>query len=104
MLPRDRKSGTIFKARFYEHPTIQAVAPGRVIGELMDIVFRVKQFFDANFAMVLVSTALFLVLVVLLSLRIRQREFETLFKLVHLCNISVHAEEKGNLALIVQNP
>jgi hypothetical protein len=38
-------------------------------------------FFDANFAVVVLSTALFLVLVVLLSLRIRRTEMRTMFKI-----------------------
>ena len=44
----------------------------------MGIVFRIKRFFDANFALVTMTTALFIALVVMLSLRLRKREMETL--------------------------
>ena len=57
------------------------IVPLGVIEELMGIVFQVEMFFEANFAMVLVSTALFLALVVMLSLRIRRREMQTMFRI-----------------------
>ncbi|MEM7395100.1 MAG: ABC transporter permease, partial [Verrucomicrobiota bacterium] len=68
-VPHDRKSGTILKARYGDAAEVQAVAPSRVIRDMMDIVFRVKRFFDANFTMVVISTGLFLVLVIGLSMR-----------------------------------
>ena len=80
-LPRDPKSATILRARYRHSEDAQAVIPREVVREMMDIVFRVKRFFDAVFLMVLVCTALFLVLVVLLSARIRRREFQTLHKI-----------------------
>ncbi len=79
--PRDPKSGTILRARYRLAEDAQAAAPIEVVEEVMDIVFRVKRFFDANFALVLASSALFLVLVMTLSVRLRRREFETLFKI-----------------------
>jgi hypothetical protein len=45
------------------------------------LVFRIKRFFDANAALVGVATGLFLLLVVLLSVRLRRPEMETLFRL-----------------------
>jgi putative ABC transport system permease protein len=60
---------------------IQFAKPGDVIRRLMALVFRVKQVLDANAALVAVSTAMLLTLVVLLSLRLREREMETMFKL-----------------------
>ena len=80
-LPRDAKSATILKARYRLAEDAQAVVPRKVVRQMMDIVFRVKRFFDAVFAMVLASTVLFLLLVMLLSLRIRRREFQTLHKI-----------------------
>jgi putative ABC transport system permease protein len=99
-VPPDVKSGTIFKARYFQNESVQAVVPARVVGELMDIVFRVKQFFDANFIMVLVSTSLFLVLVILLTVRIRRREFETLFK-IGCARSTVAAIQVAELVLIL---
>jgi len=80
-LPHNAKSGTILKARYRESADAQAVIPRNVVRSMMDIVFRVKRFLDSIFAMVLVSTGLFLVLVILLSLRIRGREFRTFSKI-----------------------
>ncbi len=45
------------------------------------MVFRVKQFFDANALLIAISTLMLLVLVVLLSMKLRDREMETMFKL-----------------------
>ena len=52
-----------------------------MVEELLGTVFKVKAFFDANVALVSTATALLLGLVVLLTLRVRQREFETLAKI-----------------------
>ncbi len=58
-----------------------AVRPLETAEEMMDIVFLVQRFFDVVLSLVFASTVLLLTLVVLLSLRIRQREFETLHKI-----------------------
>ena len=81
VVPTDRKSGTILKARYNASESYQMLSPKEVIEELMGIVFKVKRFFDANFAIVSLSTLLFLGLVVLLSLRLRKRERETMHKI-----------------------
>ncbi len=81
VLPHDQKSGTLIKARYSLSETHRMLVPTEVVGELLGLVFRVKQFFDASFALITVSTILFLVLVVLLSQRIRKREMETMFKI-----------------------
>jgi len=81
VVANDAKSATILKARYGVSDSAQMVRPVAVVTELMDIVFRAKRFFDANFVMVCVSTVLFFVLVIMLSLRIRKRERETLYKI-----------------------
>ncbi len=81
-VPADQKSGTLLRGRFQGGPrTEQLLVPVAVVEELMGLVFRVKRFFDANMILVGGSTALFLVLVVLLSLRLRRREMEVLYML-----------------------
>jgi zinc transport system substrate-binding protein len=55
--------------------------PKQVITETLDLVFRVKRFFDAQAMLVGVTTVLLLALVVLLSLRLRRGEMETMFKI-----------------------
>jgi putative ABC transport system permease protein len=71
----------MLKARYHVRTGEQLLEPAAVIHELMRIVFRVKRFFDANFALVSLSTLLFLALVILLSLRLRQREMATMFRM-----------------------
>ncbi len=81
VVPHDRKSATMLKAHFSMSQTVRVLDPAKVVRELLGLVFRVKRFFDANFALITVSTALFIVLVVMLSYRLRKREMETMFKI-----------------------
>ncbi|MDP6356471.1 MAG: ABC transporter permease [Planctomycetota bacterium] len=81
VLPESVKSATLVKSQINASKTIQMLVPLEVIEELLGVVFRVKRFFDANFLLVAIATALFMVLVVMLSLRIRQREMETMFRI-----------------------
>jgi putative ABC transport system permease protein len=48
---------------------------------MLGLVFKVKRFFDVNYALVAASTVLFLALTILLSLRLRRREMQTMFQL-----------------------
>ena len=58
--------------------TVQILAARGVVEELLGLVFRIKRFFDASAALVGVAMGLFLLLVVVLSLRLRRPEMETL--------------------------
>jgi putative ABC transport system permease protein len=82
VVPHDTKSATILRGR-YEDPkaTVQLLVPKQVISETLDLVFRVKRFFDAQALLVGTAMALLLALVVLLSLRLRRGEMETMFKI-----------------------
>lgn len=60
---------------------LQALTPVAVVGEMLEVVLRAKRFIDANQAAVAVCTVLFLALVILLSLRLRRAEMETMFQL-----------------------
>ena len=81
-VPHDDKSSAILRGR-YEDPkaTVQLLVPKQVVAETLDLVFRVKRFFDAQALLVGVATVLLLALVVLLSLRLRRGEMETMFKI-----------------------
>jgi putative ABC transport system permease protein len=81
-VPKDEKSATLLRGR-YQGPeaTVQILVARSVVEELLGLVFRIKRFFDANAALVGVATGLFLLLVVLLSLRLRRPDMETLFRL-----------------------
>jgi len=78
VLPHDARSATKLKGRYRVSETGQLLVPSDVVAEILGFVFQVKRFFDAHVALVGAATALFLVLVVLLTLRVRRREIETL--------------------------
>lgn len=99
-LPRDAKSATRLRTRYRHSDDAQAVVPRKVVEEMMDIVFLVKRFFDAVFLMVVASTVLFLVLVMLLSWRIRSREFQTLTK-IGCSRMTIFAIQTGEIALLL---
>ena len=80
-IPNSAKDRTLLRARYSVAERTQLLVPADVIDELMGIVFQIKRFFDGSFLLVSVATSLFLTLVVLLSLRIRKRERETLFRI-----------------------
>jgi putative ABC transport system permease protein len=84
-LPHDEKAGAILRGRYVstgaEAETQQILVPGEVIEGLLADIFRIKSVLDAVIVVVGMSTVLALVLVFALSLRLRQREIQTIFKL-----------------------
>jgi len=81
VVPHDEKGRTIVSARYAAGSEWQIVAPQDVVRELLGVVVRVEAFFDVNFAVVALSNGLFLALVVLLSMRLRKSERETMHRL-----------------------
>ena len=81
-VPHDTKSGTILRGRYLsKEATHQIVKPAEVIDSLLQNIFRIKNVLDAVISVVVLATILAVVLVFALSLRLRQREIETIFKL-----------------------
>jgi len=81
-LPYDTKSGTILRGRYLSKgETEQIVKPEEVIESLLQSIFRIKNMLDAVISVVTLATVLAIVLVFALSLRLRQREIQTIFKL-----------------------
>lgn len=81
-VPHDTKSGTILRGRYLsKEETHQIVKPEDVIDGLLQNIFRIKNVLDAVISVVGLATILALVLVFALSLRLRQREIQTIFKL-----------------------
>ena len=78
VVPYDERAQTQIKGRFSTEKGAQLLVPSEVVAEILGFVFQMKTFFDANVALVWTATVLFLTLVVLLSLRVRRREVETL--------------------------
>jgi len=81
-VPYDVKSGTILRGRYLtKNETRQIVKPEEVIDGLLQNIFRIKNVLDAVISVVTLATILAIVLVFALSLRLRHREIETIFKL-----------------------
>ncbi|MBK8974306.1 MAG: ABC transporter permease [Planctomycetes bacterium] len=81
VMPRDTQSATILKGRYRVADDAQMLVPADVVDEITGFVLRLKTFFDANSALVAVATAALLGLVIALSIRVRQRELQTLERL-----------------------
>jgi putative ABC transport system permease protein len=81
-IPVDAKSGTILRGRYLsEEETHQIVDPEEVVDTLLANIFRIKNVLDAVILVVGAGTTVAIVLVFALSLRLRQREIKTIFKL-----------------------
>ena len=81
-VPEDAKSGTILRGRYLDKEEVQQIIrPEEVIDGLLQNIFRIKNVLDAVIAVVAVATVLAIVLVFTLSLRLRQREIQTIFKI-----------------------
>lgn len=80
--PNDERSGTILRGRYLDAETpYQLVVPGDVIDGLLANIFRIKNVLDAVILLVGIATILALILVFALSLRLRQREIRTVFRI-----------------------
>jgi putative ABC transport system permease protein len=81
-LPIDEKSGTILQGRYLEKGTpYQIIRPKEVIDTLMANIFKIRNVLDAVILLVGSATVLALVLVFSLSLRLREKEIDVIFKL-----------------------
>jgi putative ABC transport system permease protein len=81
-VPHDAKSGTILRGRYLSKEETQQIAkPEAVIDSLLQNIFRIKNVLDAVIALVALATVLAIILVFALSLRLRQREIQTIFKI-----------------------
>ncbi len=81
-LPHDARSGTILRGRYLDASTpYQLVVPGEVIDGLLANIFRIKNVLDAVILVVGTATGVALILVFALSLRLRQREIRTVFRI-----------------------
>jgi putative ABC transport system permease protein len=81
-VPHDEKSATILRGRYLsKEESYQIVKPEDVIDGLLQNIFRIKNVLDAVIVVVGFATVLAVVLIFALSLRLRQREIQTIFKL-----------------------
>jgi len=79
--PVDAKGTAMVLGRYQHSGQLQALKPPVVVDEMMGMVMRVRQFLDANYALVAGAMGMLLALIVALSRRLRSREMETLFLL-----------------------
>jgi len=82
VVPNDEKSKTILLGRYQAHPgKIQLIQPKQVVKELIQAILRIKRTLDAVIITVSFSTLITIVLVFLLSIRLREKEIKTIFRL-----------------------
>ena len=81
-VPFDQKSDTILRGRYLSKEEPQQITkPEEVIDGLLQNIFRIKNVLDAVISVVALATILAVLLVFALSLRLRQKEIQTIFKL-----------------------
>ena len=80
-LPHDEKSGTILRGRYLDHAHYQIARPSDVIDGLMQNIFRIKNMLDGIILVVGLATVAAIILVFAMSLRLRQREIDTITRL-----------------------
>jgi putative ABC transport system permease protein len=78
-VPRDRRASTLLRGRYLDHEQdVQIVQPAEPTRALLQNVFRVGALFDGILLVVGCATLLVVALVFALSMRLRQREFQTI--------------------------
>ncbi len=81
-VPPNEKSATILQGRYIsQESNTQIVKPKEVIDGLLQNIFQIKNVIDGIIVLVGIATLLTMILVFALSLRLRQREIATVFKL-----------------------
>ncbi len=82
VLPDDEKSKAILLGRYQKNSqALQLIRPPLIMQELIDAIFRIKAVLDVVIIVVGLSTALTILLVFILSLRLRASELTTIFRL-----------------------
>lgn len=82
VIANDHKAETILLGRYQSHPgSIQLIRPKQVVQQLILSIFRIKKVLDSVVLTVGVSTLLTIVLVFILSVRLRAKEIQTIFRL-----------------------
>jgi len=81
-VPHDLRSGTILRGRYLaKDAVLQIIRPEEVIDGLLQNIFRIKNMLDSVIVLVASATIMAVLLVFALSLRLRQSEMQTIFKL-----------------------
>jgi len=81
-VPKSKKYEALLMGRYLsKDETSQIVSPEKVIKNLLAGIFKIKRFLDSVFLIVAISTLLLFGLVIMLSLRLRQREIQTMYRI-----------------------
>jgi len=81
-VPFDAKSATILQGRYLsKEETRQILRPDKVIDGLLQNIFRIKSVLDAVIAVIALATVMAIIMVLALSLRLRQQEIQTIFRI-----------------------
>ncbi|MEO1125630.1 MAG: ABC transporter permease [Cyanobacteria bacterium J06639_16] len=81
-VPQDERAAAILRGRYeVSEASSQIIRPTTVVEELLLEIFKIRNVLNLVFILVVVTTLIALILVFNLSLRLRQREIETSFKL-----------------------
>jgi len=83
LIPYSEKSGTLLQGDYILNETSndQIVVPDKVITEMLQNVFKIKSILDGVILFMGIATLLALILVFSLSMKLRQREMTTMFKM-----------------------
>jgi putative ABC transport system permease protein len=82
VIPPDQKSSALLQGRYQgDDERVQIARPATVMNELLDTILTVQRFVIAGAVIVGLATLASAALVFMLSLRLRRREIETLFKI-----------------------
>jgi putative ABC transport system permease protein len=81
-VPHNDKSATLLRGRYLsETAPLQMVQPIDVVADLLQNIFKIKRVLNVILMVVSVAMLLTIILIITLSLRLRQPEIETMFKL-----------------------
>jgi len=79
-IPHDKKSEDLLRGRYIAaDEALQIFRPAEVIRGLTDTIFKIEGMLNAAFTLMGCATGLLILLVVLLSIRLRQREISTMY-------------------------
>ena len=74
----DAKDQALLLADYQDNPTIQVLKTPEVMAELMGMILRVRDFLDAHHVLVATAMGALLILILILTRRLRREELETL--------------------------
>jgi len=81
IIPNDHKSKTLLLGQYQSDEELQLIQPKHIINELVESIFNVKKVLDVIVRIIIFSTVLTIFLVYILSIKLRENEIATIFRL-----------------------